>query len=160
MNRSSQNSREDSNGSDYNNDDQGTEKQNKWGKAIFYEDRQLYPSEGVWNILKQRMRRLRYSNVKELKRVILEKWNKISMDEIRAWIREMPERCKQVKQSNGGVYKSSLWYLESWKFDGAGSNFGGVRLPPLDMTFRPPCAPVPSTRAIPIFFYGQQSNPS
>ena len=41
----------------------------------------LNPTEGVWNILKQRVRRRRCSNVRELKRVILDEWNKISIDE-------------------------------------------------------------------------------
>lgn len=70
----------------------------------------LNSSEGVWNILKQRVRRRRYSNVTELKRVILEVWDEISMEEIRARIREMPDRCKKLAASNGDAIKSDLWW--------------------------------------------------
>lgn len=69
----------------------------------------LNPSEGVWNILKQRVRRRRCNNVKELKRIILEEWNEISMDEIRARIKEMPKRCEILRNNEGEAIKSALW---------------------------------------------------
>ena len=69
----------------------------------------LNPTEGVWNILKQRVRRRRCSNVRELKRVILDEWDKISIDEIRARIKEMPARCKRLIATEGKAIKSDLW---------------------------------------------------
>jgi hypothetical protein len=47
-------------------------------------------------------------NVTELKRIILEEWDKITMDEIRARIKEMPDRCKKVA-IDGKAIKSDLW---------------------------------------------------
>ena len=69
----------------------------------------LNPAEGIWNILKQRIRRRQYRNLEELTRVIWEEWEKISMDEIRARIKEMPRRCNQLVQTGGKAIKSELW---------------------------------------------------
>jgi hypothetical protein len=41
--------------------------------------------------------------------VILKEWDKISMKEIRARIREMPDRCKKLAVSDEGPIKSDLW---------------------------------------------------
>ncbi len=68
----------------------------------------LNSSEGVWNILKQRVRRRRCSNVAELKRIILKEWENISLNEIRARIWEMSERCKRIAK-DGKAMKSDLW---------------------------------------------------
>jgi hypothetical protein len=46
--------------------------------------------------------------VKELKRIILKEWEKITMDEIRARIEEMPERCRKIA-IDGKPVKSDLW---------------------------------------------------
>jgi hypothetical protein len=54
------------------------------------------------------VRRQRCSNVTKLKRVILEEWDKISMNEIRARIREMPDRCRRVAKNEKAI-KSDLW---------------------------------------------------
>lgn len=56
----------------------------------------LNPSEGIWNVLKQRVIRRRCSNVRDLKRVSLKEWNKITMNEIRDRIAEMSERCEKI----------------------------------------------------------------
>lgn len=70
----------------------------------------LNPSEGCWNILKQRVRRRRgWRNKAELKQVLLEEWDRITMEEIRARIAEMPSRCKQLVATGGKGIKSSLW---------------------------------------------------
>ncbi len=74
----------------------------------FSQSSDLNSSEEVWNILKQRVRRQRCSNVTKLKRVILEEWDKISMNEIRARIREMPDRCRRVAKNEKAI-KSDLW---------------------------------------------------
>jgi uncharacterized protein Yka (UPF0111/DUF47 family) len=53
----------------------------------------------MWNILKQRMRKRRYRNVTKLKRVILKEWDKITMNEIRARIEEISDRCKKIAKN-------------------------------------------------------------
>ena len=69
----------------------------------------LNPSEGVWNILKPRVRKREWHSMTELKRVILDEWDKITMDEIRARISEMPWRCKELIRTGGKPIKSALW---------------------------------------------------
>ena len=71
----------------------------------------LNPSEGIWCILKQRVRK-RYGDwrtIDELKQVILEEWDKITLDDIRARIAEMPVRCKKLVANGGERIKSKLW---------------------------------------------------
>ena len=41
--------------------------------------------------------------------MILDEWNKIEMEEIRARISEMPWRCKQLVKFGGKPIKSDLW---------------------------------------------------
>jgi len=65
--------------------------------------------EGVWNILKQRVRRRTWKNLEELKEVLQDEWSKIIMQEIRARISEMPQRCQDLIKSGGGPIKSELW---------------------------------------------------
>jgi transposase len=67
--------------------------------------------EAVWNILKQRIRQrfFDWHSIDKLKQVILEEWERISMDEIHARIAEMPVRCIRIIESNGFPCKSKLW---------------------------------------------------
>jgi hypothetical protein len=69
----------------------------------------LNPIEGIWNILKQRMRQRRWDTLDQLKQILQDKWSKITMQEVRARILEMPERCKRLIESGGGPIKSDLW---------------------------------------------------
>lgn len=68
----------------------------------------LNPSEGVWNILKQRVKRREWRGIPQLKRVILDEWEKISLDEIRRRIAEMPDRCRMLIEGGGKLIKSGL----------------------------------------------------
>ena len=65
--------------------------------------------EAVWNILKQRVRKRKWYNKDDLKRVILEEWKDISQKEIQAKIDEMPERCVWLVNNSGKGIKSGLW---------------------------------------------------
>jgi hypothetical protein len=69
----------------------------------------LNPMEGIWNILKQRIRRHTWRSIEELKEVIQHEWSRITMEEVRARISEMPRRCKSLVKSGGGPIKSDLW---------------------------------------------------
>lgn len=69
----------------------------------------LNPIEGIWNILKPRERRRKWRTLEELKAIIQEEWDKITMDEVRARISEMPDRCKRLVKSGGGPIGSALW---------------------------------------------------
>ena len=71
----------------------------------------LSPIEACWNILKQRVRQ-RYFNwqtLDEFKKVVLEEWDRITLDEIRTRIEEMPLRCNEIVKRDGFPFKSKLW---------------------------------------------------
>jgi hypothetical protein len=65
--------------------------------------------EGIWNILKQRIRRHTWRSIEELKEIIQYEWSRITMKEVRARISEMPGRCKLLVNSGGGPIRSHLW---------------------------------------------------
>jgi hypothetical protein len=69
----------------------------------------LNPVEGIWNLLKQRACRRRWHSLDELKEILQDEWSKITMEEVRARIAEMPQRCQDLIKSGGGPIKSSLW---------------------------------------------------
>ncbi len=70
----------------------------------------LNPIEGVWNILKQRLRHRYWNSEEELKDVLRDIWwNEITQEEIQARIAEMPERCNRVANNGGKAIKSRMW---------------------------------------------------
>ena len=69
----------------------------------------LNPIEACWNILKQRVRQRVWRSQAELREVVQDEWSKITMQEVRARIAEMPERCKILASNSGKPVKSSLW---------------------------------------------------
>jgi hypothetical protein len=69
----------------------------------------LNPMEGVWNILKQRMRRRTWGSLEELKEVLQDEWSKTTMQEVRARITNMPRRCKLLVETGGAPIKTALW---------------------------------------------------
>ena len=69
----------------------------------------LNPTEGVWNILKQRVRKRTWRNIEEYKAICQDEWDKITMEEVRARIAEMPNRCKRLVKTGGAPIKSDLW---------------------------------------------------
>ena len=70
----------------------------------------LSPIEGLWAILKQRVRRRkRPQTIKELKAALREEWAAITMDEVRRRIAEMPARCREVARNGGRAVRSNLW---------------------------------------------------
>jgi len=69
----------------------------------------LNPIEGIWNIIKQRLRRRIFHSSKELKDAIQEEWDKITLEEIRVRIRDMPRRCDLLVKTGGQAIKSAMW---------------------------------------------------
>lgn len=69
----------------------------------------LNPSEFIWNILKQRVKRRHFNNVDQLKQFLCEEWEAISINEIRRRITEMPDRCKKLIETGGQRIKSDRW---------------------------------------------------
>ncbi|KAF1817365.1 hypothetical protein P152DRAFT_478359 [Eremomyces bilateralis CBS 781.70] len=69
----------------------------------------LNPIEAIWGILKQRIKRRIWDTLDELKQILVEEWEKITMEEIRARIAEMRLRCRMVVDRGGEFVKTDLW---------------------------------------------------
>jgi hypothetical protein len=69
----------------------------------------LNPMEAIWNILKQRIRRRRYENLEEYKAIVLEEWDRITLEEIQDRISDMPRRCKLLARNGGRAIKEAKW---------------------------------------------------
>ena len=69
----------------------------------------LNPIEAIWNILKQRIRRRVWRSLEELKDIAQEEWKKITMQEVRARIADMPRRCQLLVKTGGKAIKSAEW---------------------------------------------------
>jgi transposase len=69
----------------------------------------LNPIEGIWAIIKQRLRRRIFDSEKEIKEALQEEWDRITMKEIRDRIADMPRRCAELVRSNGGPIRGNKW---------------------------------------------------
>lgn len=69
----------------------------------------LNPMEGIWNILKQRVRRRNWESLDELKDILQDEWSKITMKEVRARILDMPRRCEELVETGGKAIKTAMW---------------------------------------------------
>jgi hypothetical protein len=69
----------------------------------------LNPIEGIWNIIKQRLRCRVFYTDEELKVALQEEWDKITLEDIRKRIATMPERCKRLTRNGGKAIKTALW---------------------------------------------------
>jgi hypothetical protein len=61
----------------------------------------LNPIEGIWSIIKQRLRRRIFDSEKEMKEALQEEWDKITLDQIRERIADMPRRCAELIRMGG-----------------------------------------------------------
>jgi transposase len=69
----------------------------------------LNPIKGIWNILKQRLRRRIFHLEEEVKEALQEEWGKITITEVRKRIPSMPRRCKELVKTGGKPIKKALW---------------------------------------------------
>jgi crotonobetainyl-CoA:carnitine CoA-transferase CaiB-like acyl-CoA transferase len=85
-------------------------KDNNWITVLIHpaQSPDLNPIEAIWAILKQRIRRRRWENMDQLKEVLQDEWSKITMQEVRARIAEMPARCKALANSDGQAIRSAV----------------------------------------------------
>ncbi len=62
-------------------------------------------------ILEYRLGCYQYSSLslEELKKILQDEWSKITIEEVRARISEMPQRCQDLIKSGGKAIKSELW---------------------------------------------------
>ncbi|PQE05359.1 Transposable element Tc3 transposase protein [Rutstroemia sp. NJR-2017a BBW] len=69
----------------------------------------LNPIEGIWAIIKQRLRKRIFDSEEEMKQALQEEWDKITMAEIRHRICDMPRRCAELVRSEGGPIRGNKW---------------------------------------------------
>ena len=69
----------------------------------------LNPIEGIWAILKQRLRRRIFDSEEEMKQALQEEWDKITMEEIRFRIADMSRRCAELVRSSGKPIRGNKW---------------------------------------------------
>jgi hypothetical protein len=69
----------------------------------------LNPIEGIWAIIKQRIRHRYFDSEEEMKRGLQEEWDKITLEEIRFRIADLPRRCAELIRSNGGPIRGNKW---------------------------------------------------
>jgi transposase len=86
-------------------------KENNWITNLSHPSQSpdLNPIEGVWNILKQRVRKRTWRSLAELKQILQEEWDKITMDEIRERIYSMKWRCEELTRTGGKPIKQAKW---------------------------------------------------
>ena len=69
----------------------------------------LNPIEAIWNIIKQRLRHRVFYSDEEVKEALQEEWSKVTMEEVRKRITEMPGRCLRLSKNGGKPIKTALW---------------------------------------------------
>ena len=69
----------------------------------------LNAKEGILNMLKCRVRQRVWNTTKDMKEVIQDEWHKITQDEIRKYIDELPDRYYKVCQARGHPIRTDLW---------------------------------------------------
>lgn len=69
----------------------------------------LNPMEGIWNILKQRIRHRILRSEEDYRTALQEEWDKITLEEIRERIRDMPRRCDLLVSTGGKPIKLAMW---------------------------------------------------
>ena len=67
------------------------------------------PIEGIWAILKQRLRRKVYDSEEEIKQALQDEQSKITLEEIRFRITDIPRRCAKLVRSKGGPIRGNKW---------------------------------------------------
>jgi hypothetical protein len=69
----------------------------------------LNPIEGIWAIIKQRIARRIFDSEEDMKEGLQEEWNKITIEEIRYRISDLPRRCADLIGSHGGPVRGNKW---------------------------------------------------
>lgn len=67
------------------------------------------PIEGIWSIIKQRLRNRYFDTIEEMKEGLQEEWSKVTLEEIRRRISDMPRRCELLRRSGGKPIRGNGW---------------------------------------------------
>lgn len=64
----------------------------------------------IWCNSKERVgKHLMDRTLETLKKVVTEEWNKITVEEIRQRIKDMPRRCKEFPRNGGARLEGEKW---------------------------------------------------
>ena len=82
-----------------------------WIKSLTHppQSPDLDPTEGMWNIMKEDIKRQPWSTASEFKSAIKRAWYRITRDQIRQRIYSMKDQCNQLVESSGKRIKGDLW---------------------------------------------------
>ncbi len=69
----------------------------------------LNPIEHLWGILKQKVEERKFSNIHQLRDVVMEEWKRTPVATCEALVNSMPKRVKAVLENNGGHTK--YWHF-------------------------------------------------
>ena len=69
----------------------------------------LNPIKGIWAIIKQRLRQRVFNSEEEIKEALQEEWDRITIEEIRHRIADMPRRCAELVRLKGGPIRGNKW---------------------------------------------------
>lgn len=69
----------------------------------------LNPIEGIWNIIKQRLRHQIFDTEEEMKQALQDEWDKITIEEIRDRIADMSRRCAELVRCSGKPIRGNKW---------------------------------------------------
>ncbi|KAF1981363.1 hypothetical protein K402DRAFT_386651 [Aulographum hederae CBS 113979] len=69
----------------------------------------LNATEGLWNIVKQRLRDVEYRNEEDLMDQANNAWRSITQAEIRARFDDLSRRCKILAKGDGRRIRNRLW---------------------------------------------------
>ncbi len=61
--------------------------------------------EHLWGIFKRRVEERKFSNINQLRVVIMEEWKRTPVANCEAPVNSMPKRVKAVQENNGGHTK-------------------------------------------------------
>ncbi|KAF1988130.1 hypothetical protein K402DRAFT_374834 [Aulographum hederae CBS 113979] len=69
----------------------------------------LNATEGLWSVIKQRLRDVEYRDEEDLMNKANEAWRNITQAEIRARFDDLPRRCRILAKGDGERIRNKLW---------------------------------------------------
>ncbi|PVH71324.1 hypothetical protein DL98DRAFT_435387, partial [Cadophora sp. DSE1049] len=64
--------------------------------------------EKAWQWMKEELKKIFYED-EDIRAAIQAEWDKVTMEEIRTRVKEMPTRCERLRNNGGKAIKSALW---------------------------------------------------
>jgi hypothetical protein len=81
----------------------------QWVGRLGGNPKRSLPIEDIWAIIRQRIRRRIFDSEEEMKEALQQEWDRITLEEIRHRIADMPRRYTELVRSNGGSIRGNKW---------------------------------------------------